>query len=92
MSKVIRTSTRNLHRDLTIVRAVASKQSFRSIGKALGLTGSRAHQLYKRTILDMYRRAGLPKPTPELRDAMRSHPVMVERVLETYARERDHGL
>lgn len=93
MSKVFRESTRNLMRDIGIVKAVAAKQSFRTIGKNIGLTGSRVHQLYKRTMHDIYFTAGLaPRPAPVVRQHLQAHPVMAERVLETYARKRGHVL
>lgn len=86
-----RPSTRNLDRDLAIVRSVATKRSFREIGRELGLTGSRVHQLYQRAVSDIYVTAGQLQPPKQLHRTLQQHPLMVERVLEHYQRERHAG-
>lgn len=85
-TKTFRARTRDIQRDILIVRGVATKKSFRSLGRELGLTGARVHQLYSRAIGDIYVTAGLSAPK-HLRATLQQHPVMVERVLEHYQRE-----
>lgn len=82
---------KNLMRDLAIVRHVAAKRSFRDIGRELKLSGSRVHQLYKRTLNDIYVTAGRGSAPERLRATLQQHPVMVERVLESYAETHGNG-
>lgn len=83
-----RPRSRNLIRDLTIVKRLSEGKTFRRIGTELNLSGARVHQIYKRTLHDIYLTAGRTTGAPEkMRGVLQAHPVMVERILEDYARE-----
>jgi len=87
MSKIIRTRTRDVVRDLAIGCAMADHKSLRAIAKEQGISFQRVDQLVIRLHDDVYLTARRPAPGVAMfRRIARQHPVMFKRVLEGYAK------